>query len=76
MRWLSPTHFLGFLPRRADLSLLYVTAIAWRSSLAFCSTKGGFIPVATCFVLCSFPLPMQARDRLRTALAKGGFILC
>ena len=27
----------------------------------------GFLPVATCFVLCSFPLP---------ALAKGGFILC
>ena len=30
----------------------------------------GFLPVATCFVLCSYPLP-----RL-TALAKGGFILC
>ena len=29
-----------------------------------------FLPVATCFVLCSLPLP-----RL-TALAKGGFILC
>ena len=30
----------------------------------------GFLPMATCFVLCSFPLP-----RL-TVLTKGGFILC
>ena len=72
--WEYP-HHLSFLPISFSpmwgWNLLCVAAISWMETWRCCFVLSALtpsvLPVATCFVVCSYPLPR---------LAKGGFILC